>query len=63
MDETHYVCRGGCNEMSAEPKVCETEDCAGKGEMMEQCLCIDGHHGNESMEMDKPRKSNKTLLS
>lgn len=40
----HYACSGGCGGMSDHPKVCETDSCPMKGEMMSECHCTDGSH-------------------
>lgn len=39
----HYVCPH-CKGVATHQKVCETKDCACKGEQLKECHCQDGQH-------------------
>ena len=40
----HYVCTGGCNDVSDEPRTCQTKDCMKYHQPMTACHCEDGLH-------------------
>lgn len=48
---THYVCKGTCKNSSDEIAVCETEGCSHQWQMMEECNCTDGLHGESKEEV------------
>lgn len=39
----HYTCTA-CHGVAPEPKACETEGCAKKGQPLQMCDCEDGRH-------------------
>jgi hypothetical protein len=39
----HYTCPE-CKGVADQPKVCETENCAKKGQDLQNCNCEDGQH-------------------
>ena len=56
---THYVCKGSCGGNLEELAMCEADGCSGQWEMMEECDCNDGKHGEGLVVKD----SNGTVLS
>lgn len=48
----HYICTGGCGGEKSSPGVCETEDCAKKGQPMSECHCSDGSHEEVNPSLD-----------
>lgn len=58
---THYICKGACGGSLDEMGICETEGCANQWEMMEECDCVDGKHGETASVVVKD--SNGTVLN
>lgn len=56
---THYVCKGGCGAVLNMPGVCETEGCPNQWQLMEECDCIDGLHGQEEVLVVKDSNGNQ----
>lgn len=46
MEDTHFVCTGGCGGVAPMEKPCETESCPMHGHNMVPCSCTDGKHQN-----------------
>ncbi len=59
---THYVCKGGCGGVLEEIGVCETEGCSKQWELMEECDCVDGKHGEAASQGLVVKDSNGTVL-
>lgn len=57
---THYYCPG-CNHNLEEVGICETEDCENQWEMMQECECKDGLHGNTAPKQEV-KDANGNLL-
>lgn len=47
---THYICTGGCKGESANPGLCQAEECKKEGEPLLPCDCADGLHKGEQEE-------------
>lgn len=45
---THYICKGGCGGVLEAPGICEADGCKNQWEMMEECDCKDGEHGQSA---------------
>ena len=56
---SHYVCKGSCGASFEELAMCEDEGCVNQWEMMEECDCSDGKHGEGLVVKD----SNGVVLS
>jgi protein PhnA len=41
----HFICKGGCGGSLEEMGMCEADGCANQWEMMQECDCSDGAHG------------------
>ena len=54
----HYTCKGSCKGQAEEITMCETDECSNQWEMMEECECSDGKHG-EGLEV---KDSNGNIL-
>ena len=59
----HYACRGSCGGSLSEVAACETDGCSAQWEIMEECECVDGHHGKAvAAEVVTVKDSNGTVL-
>ena len=43
----HYFCQGSCGGKLEEMGICETAGCGNQWEMMVECECTEGKHGQE----------------
>ncbi len=60
---THYICKGSCGGSLSEVAACETDGCSAQWEIMEECDCVDGHHGKPVVaEKVVVKDSNGTVL-
>ncbi len=53
MNTKHYVCKGGCGNVSDYPGTCSAEGCKDEGKELLPCACEDDQHA------DAGRKENE----
>lgn len=44
MQKNHYVCKGGCGNVSDYPGTCQAEGCRDEGKELLACACEDDQH-------------------
>lgn len=57
----HYACTG-CGSSQPEISACETDGCSQQWEMMQECDCTDGLHGQEKVRPEV-RDANGNVLN
>lgn len=51
--KTHYVCLGGCGNVSDYPGTCPAEGCKNEGLPMAPCTCEDEQHADAGKKEDE----------
>ena len=49
----HFICQGGCEGVSEQPKKCGEKSCKDYDQDLKHCDCTDGKHGGEFEKKDK----------
>ena len=59
----HYICLGGCEGVSEQPKKCGEKTCHDYGKELKHCDCADGKHEGEFAKKDKLKQFGKLTIN
>lgn len=59
---SHFICNGNCGATASEIAVCEAEGCTHQWEMLVECHCSDGKHGQSATSSLVVKDSNGQVL-